>query len=150
MSARRKVFPLAAPLFDVGAVTITKKAKALLKAQGMTVNELLDRFRRLDWPIDSDGGEGFGANVAALREGETLFVGWSFGAPILATGRRLQVECLPGKTTIIETESECLYRGDPKHYGPKSELPKKTWGKGIYTPLPVERVTFADTEEAGA
>lgn len=150
VSARRSVFPLAAPLFDVGEVTITKRAKALLKKQGVTVHELLDRFRRLDWPEEDGSGEGFGQNVDALKKGKVVIVTWTFGAPLQASRSHVQVECTPGKTTIIGTEAEYLHRADPKHYGPGGEWPKKTWGKGRYTAPPAEIVKTAGAEEAGA
>jgi hypothetical protein len=147
VSARRSVFPLAAPLFDVGEVTITKRAKALLKKQGVTVHGLLDRFRRLDWPEDE---ELFGQNVAALREGREVQVSWTFGAPRAVAWEHVSVECLLGKATIIETASEYIYRLDPKCFGPKGELSGKVWGKGVYTAPPIEIVKVAGTEEAGA
>lgn len=143
-----RVFPLAAPLFDVGEVRITKKAKAILEKQGVTVHEILDRFRRLDWPDVS--GEVFGQEMENLREGKEVQASWTFGAPLTASARHLFIDCAPGKTTIIETGSEYIHELDPKCCGPDGEWPKRVWGKGVYTAPPVEIVKAAGTEEAGA
>jgi hypothetical protein len=141
VSAARKVFPLAAPLFDVGEVTITKRAKALLEKQSVTVDELLDRFRRLDWPEDE---ELFGQNVAALRGGREIQISWTFGTPVTATGKHVSIECIAGKATKIETAWEYCHRLDPKCFGPKGEWPKEVWGKGVYTAPPSEIVKAAE------
>lgn len=127
MSAAR-IFPLAAPLFDVGTVTITKKAKALLERQCLTVDELLDRFRRCDWPED---GWLFGQNMEALREGREIEVTWTFDAPLTASEKQINVECIAGKFTKIETGWEYCHRPDPpKRRATAAEIARAAEGAG--------------------
>lgn len=137
MSARRRVFPLATPIFDLGKVTITKRAKARLREEGVEVLGFLDRFHRIDWP-DATKDE-FGDAMADLRKGTPFSVSWTFGAP-METEKHVTVYYSAGKSTSIETGYEMLHRMDPKHYGPEDEWPKKVWGKGVYTAPPAEVV----------
>ena len=135
----KTIFPLAFPLFDVGTVTITKNAEALLKKNGLTSAEVVDRVQRVDWPAEND--ERFGEEMAALKDGNEVYITFRFGAPLTAAEMHVSVECAPGRSTTIETGREHIHRIDPEHFGPRGELPKKTWGKGTYTAPPVEVVS---------
>ena len=144
MSARRSVFPLAAPAFDPGVITVTLRAKKLLAKRGRpTPGELLDRFVRFDWP-DEDG-DAFGWSMQAAREGKEFWATWQLGKRH-DTASQIMIVCRAGKFTAIETGYEYMHRLDPKHYGPEDELPVKTWGKGTYTAPPSEIVKAAGTE----
>lgn len=144
MSTGRGVFPLAAPAFDAGKVTVTLRAKERLARKGLTPGELLDRFLRFDWPDTS--AEDFGWSMEAARQGKEFWAFWQLGRKKSATAE-LAIVCKAGKFTAIETGSEYMHRLDPKHYGPEDELPAETWGKGRYTAPPCEIVKAAGTEE---
>jgi hypothetical protein len=138
VSARRRgPFPLKTPLFDLGKVTITKRAKKRLEKEGIDVHAFLDCFHRMDWP-DATADE-FGEAMADLREGNPFSVSWDFGAR-METQKHVTVFYTPGKSTSIETGYETLHRMQPKEYGPEGEWPKKVWGKGVYTEPPAEMV----------
>lgn len=146
MSAAR-VFPLAAPAFDPGKVTVTLRAKERLAKKGLTPGEMLDRFLRFDWP-DEDG-DAFGQSMQAAREGKEFWATWQLGKA-LATASQIVIVCRAGKFTAIETGYEYMHRLDSTHYGPEDELPEETWGKGRYTAPRAEIVKVAGTKEAGA
>lgn len=147
MSAVR-VFPLAAPAFDPGKVTVTLRAKKFLAKKGRpTPGELLDRFVRFDWP--NEDGDAFGQSMEAARGGKEFWASYQFGRR-LDTASQIMIVCRAGKATSIETGYEHMHRLDPKHYGPEDELPEETWGKGRYTAPPVEIVKAAGTGEAEA